>query len=322
MLLYQIMAKRKLFKLRKDAHEFRPSFVPLNYIQTFFQNENDARQFWIAMMRTIRPGFNGETLRDGEKAAIDEALIQVFPADQKEAEFRALAARLNGVDRDYNEPLSYNEYGAKDTLLKGESEHLLTNRQQIVNESPRFKFFAYSADPKVNMLNQQAWDEAYVSKAKELFDQYLDKTDEQRVKFQEELLSRLMPSTKGAKKEHRKIVKAVYDDMLRRSFYASNENELGGLLLELKYSLADLSRQIRTKVNWLPVIIGVDGRPFFPKSIGMDMVTEAKVNTAKMEYLSSMDEETREVIKREMYDQIQLRWFDVDRGVLVEGFVH
>jgi hypothetical protein len=317
-----MMFAKKLFKTLENASLFKRTCIPLDYVKTLVPSDVDAHAFWLEMNRTERPSFNGEILLE-ETKPFDEALIEVFPGDEKEAKFRALAARLSGADRDFNEPLKYNEYGAKNDLLRGEASSTLSARQQIVIASPKFKFYAYSADPAVNLLNQQAWTAQFGKRVTSLFEDYLDRSSEERSEFQEELLSKLIVSTKGAKKEHRPLVKSVFDDVLRRSFYCTNENELGGLLIELKETLASLSRQIRTKVNWLPVIIGLDGQLFFPKSIGMDMVTREKVKMAKMEYLQTIPEEAaKEVLTKGLPSKIQIQWYDVDRRCVIEGFVH
>jgi hypothetical protein len=333
MMIYKLMVDKKLFKpYKRDAlHplddliktiKFTPSFVPLEYINRLIDDKEKARSFWIEINRAVKPSFNGLEETDNIEA-YDEARIEVYPADANEAAFRAKLSMLNNIDRDGNQPYIYNEWTQRNNLLSSESDYRMSARQQILNDAPRHQFYGYSTDPHVNLLNQELWESAYGYIVNNIFDNYLDRTDEERKIAQDEILHRLVKATFGAKPHHIPIIKSIYDDFLTRSYYCTTEDEKGGLIRELLATLSDFSRQCRTKLNWIPIIVGIDKRPFFPKSIGMDMVTEEKIKMAKQEYLDSIeDEDSKKIIQEELFDRIQLRWYDLDRQQVVQGLVY
>lgn len=84
-----------------------------------------------------------------------------------------------------------------------------------------------------------------------------------------------------------------------------------------------IQNRLQTRLNWKPVIVGVDGLPFFPTCIDATRITGESVRAAKQEYMDSIeDPQVRGDIEREFSDRVKLCWFDVDKGELIEGLYH
>ena len=131
-----------------------------------------------------------------------------------------------------------------------------------------------------------------------------------------------IPTIIGASPSESAILLAKPAKKLLEDFIgAETIDELMPVMEEYKEEMKKATRYVNRKVDWQPVILGVDGRPFFPSEeiISIDEVTSETIEKAKQAYIDSIkDEEVKKQIREEFYDYIHLVWID-NKGRVVEG---
>ncbi|KAG2392568.1 hypothetical protein C9374_011293 [Naegleria lovaniensis] len=142
----------------------------------------------------------------------------------------------------------------------------------------------------------------------------IDKPDHQIVS--------MIPTVVGASPQESAILLAKpVKNLLNKFIEAESMTELEPIMDEYKSEMSKATRYVNRKVDWIPVVLGVDGRPFFPSEdiISIDKVTTETIENAKQAYINSIkDEEVKKQIKEEFYDYIHLIWID-NKGRVVEG---
>lgn len=195
------------------------------------------------------------------------------------------------------------------------------SEKDIASELSSFKAFAEAHEYINNNFRQE-------DGSIELTDEYLQvlstaikenwtfihKTDHQ--------ITSMIPTVVGASPEESAILLAKpVTNLMHKIVEAESLAELDPLMDEYKSEMNKATRYVNRKVDWIPVVLGVDGRPFFPSEevISIDKVTTETIENAKQAYIESIkDEEVKKQIKEEFYDYIHLIWID-NKGRVVEG---
>jgi hypothetical protein len=102
-----------------------------------------------------------------------------------------------------------------------------------------------------------------------------------------------------------------------------NKNEVSDILDSTTKREKQIREKLNTKLTWKPVIIGVDGTPFFPTKVSIEKITGETVRAAKQEYLSSIpDQQTREDVQKVLSDRIKLCFYDTTDNRIIEGLFY
>ncbi|KAL0481830.1 pentatricopeptide repeat-containing protein [Acrasis kona] len=313
-----------LYKKRQDALEFRNGRLPLSYVKSLLpaHKQEEAYDLHKAMIQSRSPSFMGDKKQEQQ----DDTRIEVIPGDNQESDYYAALRIATNSDIDPYAPLHFDQHRtiqASAYVNDAARYQQLGYELPVATKSTHFTFDGYSVEPQVNLLNDTEWQNNYVKLVKTIVD-YMELDTKGKQQTQQRLFNGIRSNrVKGSKVEHNHLIKSIYDQYITKYFYCTEELEVQALKKKMREDLADVSRKLQLRRNWIPIIVGVDTMPFFPTSLGFDLLNKENIEEAKREYLDSIpDPESREIIKSELSHKIQLRWYDVDTRTIVEGLVY
>ena len=206
------------------------------------------------------------------------------------------------------------QYG---TLLKNNG----LSEKEIKLEVDSFKAFA---EAHYEVIEQHLSEDGTITFTNEYLNALIDAMENNwtpAYKHDHQIMS-MIPTVAGASANDSAILLSQPMKTLMDKFVeAESLQELDPVLDEYKSEMNKITRYVNRKVDWQPVVLGVDGRPFFPSEdiISIDEVTTETIERAKQAYIDSIkDEEVKKQIKEEFYDYIHLVWID-GKGRVVEG---
>ncbi|KAL9652096.1 hypothetical protein ABK040_015897 [Willaertia magna] len=202
--------------------------------------------------------------------------------------------------------------------LKSEGKY---SQKEIVSEIEAFKAFAEAHSE----VNERFIKQDGTIQLTEEYLKTLSEAQDNNWKFiynvDHELISHIPTVIGASPKESARLLSKPITELSRDLFEAESAEEINAQLDKYKKEMKKASRYVNRKVDWKPVILGVDGRPFYPSEeiISIDRVTTETIDLAKQAYIDSIkDEDVKKQIKDEFYGYIHLIWVD-SNGKVVEG---
>ena len=334
------MLEEGLFGLPEFAQTgdaYHRNFVPQSFVKQWLTNtsEEDVREFWIKINENIRYNFR-ESLEQKQPELSYQAIdMNDFYSTVRQSELQyqhiyedtkyvtALDELCNGVSFKEATSLVYGDESGSESDFLSLPKELRNMFDPKFGLKPTYHF----QDAQVDSLFQSAWENVMNSGA-ELFDQEVLRPSTKApadpltlTDLPNEFFVGLAPMARAAVRteHHRSVVRQAYRE------HVESETEADFVKADESFSayLKEAEFKHLNKIHWIPVIIGLDGEPFYPNNVGMHLLTEETVKSAKQQYLNSIEEEeTRKQIAESMYDQILLRFLDPSTKKLIEGLYY
>jgi hypothetical protein len=287
--VYDLMREKNIFMaLTKEGEEYKQPHhknIPLTFVQLFVPKDHNAQEVLEQLMKVRDPSYSK-----------DESLDDLFatPAESQLSSFQYY----------------------KNQLLRGPSYNNTLDAHTLIEAETNISTFdQYFKDFEVDKIMRATYDNFYNEAVDEL-EQFM----QGKFKMPEEKLVGLNAKENSKALE---LIESKEKELLVRAMTAPNMEEALQVRAELSEYKKKVRSQFLTKLDWKPVIIGVDGKPFFPKSISVERITGDTVEAAKREYLESIEDETaRKEVSAELQSRIKLCWYHAQTGEIVEGLFY
>jgi hypothetical protein len=320
---------------KPETEKYQRNSIPIAFLSTCLENvsEDSVKEFWIQMNENISVNFRQSLEEHQPDASYERLELNDFDSVVRQSELqyqhiyedtRYVTAldeiQTNGRSFKENTDILY------DTEATADSQFMSLPKELRRLFDPKFslKLSYHSHDPRVEPIIRGAWDNM-MSKCGEIFDENVLRPDAPIAtdfdNLDEDFFDGLSVMKRAAveNEKYRPKVKEAVEAALS----VETPEELQQVTEQFDQYLDRTFFKHRNRIHWVPVIIGLDGEPFFPTSGGMDLLTAETVTEAKQEYLNSIpDEEARKQISENMYDQILLRFMDPKTKQLIEGLYY
>jgi multidrug efflux pump subunit AcrB len=155
-----------------------------------------------------------------------------------------------------------------------------------------------------------------------IFDHFPKTENEGIQKFYEESWKNLFSDfsfpqkvTKNPKKDQ---VQEEFFSIALDSMNEMKEEEIYEIARNYKKQMLEKNKK-KSKLNWVPVIIGFDGKYFYPTNLTINKVNKTSVEQAKRQYLETIkDEEIKKDVSNHLNEMIKISWQD-ENGEILKG---
>lgn len=297
--IYQVMQQYNLIPdsvnqtSNENATTVYPT-IPLAFVKMFIANEEQAKTYW---QQTLLPTINPEI--EEEEALLNGA---------SNATHASILPQYDLLD----EMIQAN-YDANAATTANPHHFIESNMSAAV-------FKGYLDDPLANEAMKNTYEMYYDQVAQQMEREMKQKIANNYTPtlphihgLKQEQVKELMPQIMAKRKE--------LDEAL--ALNVLDVEKMRSLVQEHKGAVKQLVDEKLTRVKWDPVIIGVDGKPFFPKTITFSKVTADTVLAAKREYLNHVqDAQAFKEIEADLQKRVKLCWYERESGKLVEGLYY
>jgi len=326
--VYQVMLDRKFFTLPPyDQEKYSKKHVPISLIKNALPKLSEAEQneFWIAINEKIMVHFRSTLEEKKTEDVYEHMVLNDFDEALRQSESRALGFYedthyISALDSLSNNGQSFSQrvHAAYGENLSGAENALAlpSELRRVLNPKFALKSTIHLQNPRMDSMIQQGI-QTFMNAGAELFNEQVLNPS----LMEDEMTDYLSPIQKEyvSNPANQEEIRAYAERFIRTS--SVEDFEVIAEELSAKFKKMALIRA--NKINWIPVIIGIDGEPFYPSGIGMHELTKETVADAKEQYLNTInDVDAREQIAENMYDQILLRFYDPTSKSLIEGLAY
>jgi pentatricopeptide repeat protein len=172
-------------------------------------------------------------------------------------------------------------------------------------------------------VKEVTMDKNHQLKINSIFDSFPKIENEGIQKFYEEswknLFSNFSFPTKVSTNQNLKEVQDSFFSVALDSMNEMNEEQIYEIARNYKQKVVEKNKK-KSHLKWVPVIIGLDGKYFYPTELNMNKVNKSSVEQAKLQYLETLkDEEIKNEIRNNLNEMIKISWQD-ENGEILNGF--